>query len=130
MKPLLRNRRDIVEIRAKGSERYNKYDVVLYKRGPKYILHRIIEVRPKDYVIVGDHNYRKEYGITDDHILGKMVRVIRNGKEIRMDNRLYHLYYHLWCDFYPIRAFLLFSMAMARRVLSKGKRLLLGKIKK
>jgi len=130
MKPLLRNRRDIVEIRAKGSERYQKYDVVLYKRGPKYILHRIIEVRPTDYVIVGDHNYRKEYGITDDHILGKMVRVIRNGKEIRMDNRLYRLYYHLWCDFYPIRAFLLFSMAMARRVLSKGKRLLLGKIKK
>ena len=130
MKPLLRNRRDIVEIRAKGNERYHKYDVVLYKRGPKYILHRIIEVRPKDYVIVGDHNYRKEYGITDDHILGKMVRVIRNGKEIRMDNRLYRLYYHLWCDFYPIRAFLLFSMAMARRVLSKGKRLLLGTIKK
>ena len=99
MMPLLRQRRDIVEIRAKGSERFRKYDVVLYKQGSKYVLHRILKVNPEDYVIAGDHNFFREYGITDDDILGVMTRIIRDGKEVRMDNKLYRCYVHLWCDF-------------------------------
>lgn len=120
MLPLLRQRRDIVEIRAKGSERFKKYDVVLYKRGSKYILHRIIKVRPNDYVIVGDHNITLEYGITDEQILGKMVRVIRDGHEITPDNKLYKLYAHLWCDFYPVRVFILRGRAAISRRLPAG----------
>ena len=46
MLPLLRQKRDIVEIRPKGAERCRKNDVVLYKRNNKYILHRILEVCP------------------------------------------------------------------------------------
>lgn len=37
MMPLLRQRKDIIEIRKKGPGRCKKYDVVLYKRGNKYI---------------------------------------------------------------------------------------------
>ena len=121
MMPLLRQRRDIVVIRAKGTERFHKYDVVLYKRGQKYILHRILEVRPDGYVIVGDHNYRKEYDITDKQILGVMTQVVRNGKTIEMDNRGYLLYVHLWCDFYPVRAAILRGKAGVRRMLSRIK---------
>ena len=98
MMPLLRQRRDVIEIRKKGPERCKKYDVVLYKIGSKYILHRIIQVREKDYVIVGDHNIWREWGITDSQILGVMTRVIRNGKTITPENRLYQLYVHLWGD--------------------------------
>ena len=105
--PLLRQKKDVIEIRRKGPGRCNKYDVVLYKRGPKYILHRIIKVRPKDYVILGDHNTFLEYGITDAQILGVMTRVIRNGKNITTDNILYKIYVHIWCDFYPVRIFIL-----------------------
>ena len=124
MLPLLRQRRDIVEIRAKGSERFRKYDVVLYKLGSKYVLHRIIKVNPDDYVIAGDHNFFKEYGITDDDILGVMTRIIRDGKEIRMDNKLYRCYVHLWCDFYPARAAILRAKMLARRIRGKIKRTL------
>ena len=107
MLPLLRQRRDIIEIRKVSSDRCRKYDVVLYKRGNKYILHRILKVRPDDYVIAGDHNTFLEYGITDRDILGVMTRVIRSGKEIHMKDPGYRLYVHLWCDFYPLRMFLL-----------------------
>ena len=120
MLPLLRQRRDIVEIRAKGSSRFKKYDVVLYKRGGKYILHRIIKVRPNDYVILGDHNITLEYGITDEQILGVMVRVIRNGREITPDNKLYKLYVHLWCNFYPVRIFILRGRGAISRRLPAG----------
>ena len=122
MMPLLRQRKDLIEIRSKPPGRCRKYDVVLYKRGPKYILHRILKVRPQGYVIAGDHNTFLEYDITDDHILGVMTRVIRNGRTITMDDRLYRFYVHLWCDFYPMRMLILKEKAFARRVLRALKR--------
>ena len=120
MMPLLRQRRDLIEIRAKAKgTRCRKYDAVLYKRGDKYILHRILKVRPNDYVIVGDHCIRREYGITDDMILGVMTRVVRDGKTITPDNKLYRLYVHLWCDFYHVRVAILYGKMLARAVVRK-----------
>ena len=116
MLPLLRQRRDIIEIRKVSSDRCRKYDVVLYKRGNRYILHRVLKVRPDDYVIAGDHNAFLEYGITDRDILGVMTRVIRDGKEIRMTDPGYLLYVHLWCDFYPLRMFILRCRGKAARI--------------
>lgn len=118
MLPLIRQRRDVIEIHPL-SGRAKKYDVVLYKRGDKYILHRILKVRSNDYVICGDHNIWREYGITDDQILGVMTRVIRNGKSIYPINWKYKLYVHLWCDFYPIRATVLYVNMLFR---SAGRR--------
>lgn len=107
MLPLLRQRRDIIEIRPLQG-RAKRYDTVLYRRDNKYILHRVLKVRPKDYVICGDHNIWREYGITDDQILGVMTRVIRDGKSIYPTEWKYKFYVHLWCDFYPIRVAILY----------------------
>ena len=117
MVPLLRQRRDIIEIRRKDpATRCKRYDVVLYKRGDKYILHRVLKVRPNDYIICGDHNIWREYGITDAQILGVMTRVIRNGKSITPDNFGYKFYVHLWCDFYHVRAGILVAIQITRRL--------------
>lgn len=122
MMPLLRQGRDVMEIRRKGDERCRKYDAVLYKVGSKYILHRIIKVRENDYVIVGDNCYRREYGITDEQILGVLTGIVRGGKHISVDDRAYKLYVHLWCDFYPIRAAILFCKHLAGRAVRAVKR--------
>ena len=119
MTPLLKQRHDIVEIRPGNGERFRKYDVVLYKWGDKYVLHRILKVRPHDYVIAGDHNYFLEYGITDEQILGKMTRVIRDGEDLPLNNFRYRMYVHLWCDFYPVRAFILHAKGFMRRRMKK-----------
>ena len=119
MMPLLRQGKDVMEIRKKGPERCRKYDAVLYKVNGRYILHRIIKVREKDYVIVGDNCFRKEYGITDDQILGVLTGIIRGGKHISVTDKKYLCYVHLWCDFYPIRAGFLYSRAKFGRVKSK-----------
>lgn len=103
MMPLLRQKRDIIEIKKKEPGRCKKYDVVLYKRGLRYILHRILKVLPDGYIIAGDHNTFLEKDVTDDMILGVMTRVIRNGKTITPDNFWYKVYVHLWCDVYPVR---------------------------
>ena len=119
MMPLLRQRRDIIEIRKKQPGRCKKYDVVLYKRGDKYILHRILKLLPEGYVIAGDNNAFLETDITDEKILGVMTRVIRNGRSISVDNKWYRLYVHLWCDCYPLRILLFRLRQKARSKLSK-----------
>lgn len=128
MMPLLRQRKDIIEIRKKESGRCKKYDVVLYKRGTHYILHRIIKVLPDGYWILGDHCIHVEKDIKDENILGVMTRVRRNGKEITPDNIWYKLYVHLWCDVYPVRMLLLRIRWFIYRCLSFVKRRLIKDI--
>lgn len=120
MLPLLRQRWDIIEIHAKGPDRCQKYDVVLYKRGGKYILHRVLKVLPDGYLIAGDNNDFIERDVTDDMILGVMTRVLRNGKSVTPDNFWYRCYVHLWCDCYPCRFFMLWAW---RRVWAIGHRI-------
>ena len=131
MMPLLRQRRDIIEIRKKGPERCKKYDVALYKRGNKYILHRVLKVLPEGYLIAGDNCVFVERDITDENILGVMTRVRRNGRDVAMDNPWYRLYVHLWCDCYPLRMLILrcafLARAAAHRLLSPLKKLVFKK---
>lgn len=104
MMPFLRQHRDIIEIHKKEIGRYKKYDIVLYKRNDNYILHRILKVLPDGYIIAGDHNLYVETDISDDMILGVLTRVIRNGREIDVNNSiLYRCYVHFWCAFSFIR---------------------------
>lgn len=126
MMPLLRERKDLIEIRRKGEECCRKYDVVLYKRGEQYILHRILKVFPNKYILAGDHNTFIDPPVTDEMILGVMTRVIRDGKSITPDNIWYKAYVHLWCDFFPIRVLLLKTRFLAYRYLNAIKRRVLG----
>ena len=120
MMPLLRQRRDIIEIRSKApNTRCKRYDVVLYKCGDKYILHRVLKVCPEDYVIAGDHNTFKEYGITDRHIIGVLTSVVRDGKELDFGSFGYRLYVFLWCGLFPVRAFILRIKHYAKRMIGK-----------
>ena len=92
MMPLLKQGRDLFTVRRKTEKRCDKNDVVLYRRGKDYVLHRIIEVRERDYVILGDNCIRKEYGITDSDILGIMTSFTRNGRNYTVDDWPYRIY--------------------------------------
>lgn len=119
MMPLIRQGKDLMVI-EKPQGRLKKYDVPLYKRDSgQYVLHRILKVRENDYVICGDHCYRKEYGITDRHIIGVLTAVIRDGKEIPVTDRRYRMYVRLWCDFFHIRALILIAKTIPRRIRRK-----------
>ena len=105
MMPFIKQGRDVLVIsRVEG--RLKRYDVPLYKRDSgQYVLHRILKVRENDYVICGDNRCSREYGITDRHIIGVLTGIIRDGREIPVTDRKYRIYVHLWCDFFPVRAF-------------------------
>ena len=119
MMPLIKQGRDLLIIEPVHG-RLKKYDVPLYKRGSgQYVLHRIIEVRKNDYVICGDNRWLKEYGIRDRHIIGVLTAVVRNGREISVNDRNYKLYVHLWCDLFPVRAFIVHIISKLKRMAKK-----------
>ena len=120
MYPLIRQDRDLLII-EKTQSRLKKYDVPLYKRdNGQYVLHRVLKVRPDDYVICGDNRYSKEYGITDRHIIGVLTAVVRDGKEIPITDWRYRLYVHLWCDLFPLRTFILKVKSIPKRLKRKN----------
>ena len=103
MLPLLRQQKDLFII-TKRQGRCRKYDVALYKRADgAYVLHRIIKVLPDGYVFLGDNCLNKEYGITDQDVLGVMTSFVRDGKEYAADERRWLLYAKVWYMLYPVR---------------------------
>lgn len=95
MLPLIHQGRDEVILTAvKG--RLKKYDIPFYKRKDgSFILHRVIRVRKNDYIMCGDNQTMREYGVTDDMIIGVAKKLICNGKELNMDNLQYKIYCRL-----------------------------------
>lgn len=126
MLPFLKQKRDIIEIKKPETLQCKKYDVVLYKRANRYILHRILKVLPDGYIIAGDNNTFIETDIKDENILGVMTKVIKKGKVITPDNLWYKLYVHLWCDLYPLRFCILRMTKFICRCLCYLKRKVLG----
>lgn len=117
MLPLLRQGKDLFTVRRKGPDRCRAGDVVLYRRRDRYVLHRVVQVREKDYVILGDNCVAREYGITDDNILGVMTGFVRGGREYSVLSPGYRLYSAFWLRTERPRVFLKRGFAWVRRQL-------------
>ena len=105
MRPFLRSGQDLMVIEAKKEGRCRVRDVVLYRRDSgKYVLHRIMAVRERDYVLCGDNCWQLEPGIRDDQILGVLTAVIRQGKRTEVSETGYRRKVFVWWALYPVRA--------------------------
>lgn len=121
MMPLIKEGRDLVVI-VPASGRLKKYDVPLYKRdNGKYVLHRVLKVLPDGYVICGDNRWRREYGITDRHVIGVLSAVVRNGKVLKTTDLRYRIYVHVRCDLFYVRAAIFRVRGMLKKIYRKIK---------
>lgn len=102
MEPMLRQNRDLVIVEVPSS-RLQKYDVALYKRDEKYILHRVIGIEDDGYRIRGDNTFFTER-VPFDAVIGVLTRFQRKGKLHTVSERGYRFYVRFWNAIYPLRA--------------------------
>ena len=126
MWPMLRNRHDVMMVVPAECE-LRRYDVALYRRGEKYVLHRVVghygKGSEKGYVICGDNCVMLEY-IPREDVLGVLRGFYRDGRHIDCEtSRGYHAYSKLWVALFPARKVCKGTNAAVRRA---GKRVLVA----
>ena len=129
MLPLIKEHRDVLVIErpkewdvlpVDGTAKLSRLDIPLYRRDSgQYVLHRVLRVRKDDYVLCGDNRFQREYGISDRHVIGVLTAVIKNGRTIPVTKGKYRFYAHLWCDFFGIRALILFARTLTLKLVRK-----------
>lgn len=114
MFPMLRQGIDTVVIK-KIDRKPRENDVVFYLLdNGKYILHRVIKVQEKGYIIRGDNCYFNEYNVQDRHIIGILEGFYRGDDYIDCKtNKKYKFYvfwrrrtYYVRLAIYKVRCFL------------------------
>ena len=120
MMPFIKQGRDVLII-EKAVGPLKKYDVPLYRRkSGQYVLHRIIKAGGGGYRICGDNRISVERGLTDEEIIGVLVGLIRDGKEISLDTLRYKLYCFYICDLFFVRFVIFKFRALLRRIFGRG----------
>lgn len=107
MIPLLVWGRDSVELCK--CEKAQKYDIIFYRRDDgHFVLHRIIGADKSGYILCGDNQWVKEYGIKEHNIIGVVKSITRKSKKFTVKSKAYMLYSKLWTAILPLRRYFLF----------------------
>lgn len=106
MLPLLVQGRDTVTI-EKGE--YKKGDIIFYRRDDgHFVLHRIIGENAEGFILCGDNQWVKEYGITERHIIGRVIQIERKGKAFPVTDKKYRFYCSVWQLLLPLRRYIMY----------------------
>lgn len=116
MLPLLVWGRDTVELIK--CENPQKYDIIFYRRDDgHFVLHRIVGKDETGFILCGDNQVNKEYGINEKHIIGVVKSITRKGKVFSVDKFLYKLYVKLWTLILPFRNIILVPLRKIKGLL-------------
>ena len=103
MLPMLKNRRDTIVVKPK-TERLNRLDVALYKRGDDYVLHRVLAPVEGGYIIRGDNCYADE-SVPEEAVFGVLTEFFRKDKHILCTDKKYLRYAERRVKTYRFRRF-------------------------
>ena len=116
MLPLLVWGRDTVELTK--CENPQKYDIIFYRRDDgHFVLHRIVGKNENGFILCGDNQINKEYGITENHIIAVVKSITRKGKTFSVDKSSYKIYVNLWTLILPLRNIILVPMRKIKGLL-------------
>jgi len=100
MFPLLRYMKDPVRIVPVDRE-LKRYDIVAYAREDRYVVHRILRVRPDVYIIRGDNCDCREY-VPKENIRGVVSGIWRCGKYYPASSPILQIYARIWVAINPL----------------------------
>ena len=119
MRPLLVWGRDTVEIVKCDNPK--KGDIIFYLRdNGQFVLHRIIGTDENGYILCGDNQWVKEYGIKDHNIIAVVSLIERKGKVFDVTTNIpYRIYSSLWMAMMPVRKTILRFTRKVKPILKK-----------
>ena len=92
MLPMLRPGVDTVLLK-KAPDMLKKNDLPLYIRADgSFVLHRIVGIKNGKYIMCGDNQWKLEYNILPEQILGVTQGFYRGEKYVSSDNFFYRTY--------------------------------------
>jgi len=100
MYPMVRHQKDPVLI-VPADKPLKRYDVAVYERPGRYVVHRVLRCRQGYYIIRGDNCVAKEHVPADD-IAGVVSGFWRNGRYIPVTNPWYKAYSRVWVIINPL----------------------------
>lgn len=104
MLPLIVQGRDSVTLVK--SDVYSVGDIAFYRRADgAFVLHRIVGKKDGTFIMCGDNQLEREFGVFPEQVIGKAVRITRGGRKIGAENIAYRLYKILWKSFLIRRVF-------------------------
>ncbi len=120
MYPVIVPGRDAVIVQKEDPAKLKRGDVVLYRRDKSIlVIHRICRKNENGYYMVGDNQTEIEGPLRPDQIKGKMVTLIRNGKEIDVNSLLYRIPCSIWLFMRPVRRPVSLAAAKVKRLLKR-----------
>ena len=120
MHPMLRNHLDKI-ILVQAPAKLKKYDIPLYRRhNGQFVLHRVVAVKEDGYVLCGDNQIQREYGIRHHQVMAVVKAFYHRGKYIDCHtSNLYRLYCITWVALTPLRRILFKLRAFASKARRK-----------
>lgn len=102
MLPLLRQGKDAVEL-SPLPEKLKKYDLPVYQYpSGKVVMHRVVAVRDRHYICLGDNTYHYET-VMPEYCFALVTAIRRGDRVISTDSVSYKLYSRVWVAIYPLR---------------------------
>ena len=113
MLPFIEGERDSVVLSAYGTPKIGDIALAKLDNGI-YVLHRIINITSaREVTLMGDGNIKgKEYCLKEQ-LCGKVIAILRNGKEYNPESLSWKMQAIMWRKLLPVRRWLL---AIYRRV--------------
>ncbi len=98
MRPMLISGRDTITLK-RFDRHLEKYALPLYRREDgHFVLHRVVGENSDGYIMRGDNQLSKEYGIKQAQIIGEVIAYVRDGKAHKTTDFSYKVYVFLRCN--------------------------------
>ncbi len=123
MLPLIRQGKDEVIVKKLGGN-LNKFDIVFYcRKNGDFVLHRFIGFdKNGGYIMRGDNQTFKEYGISNDNIIGVVKSVVRGGELVIASTPLFNAWVYYSRIYVPIMTVHRKIKNLSRRILCLSKK--------
>ena len=115
MNPFLIHYRDMIFFK-KPDRPLRRGDMVFYQReNGKYVMHRILRVKPEGLYIVGDAQTEIEGPVRPEQVFAIVTRVVRKGREIGPDDFWWIFFERVWLRLIPFRRAIMMLYALGGR---------------